>query len=307
MRRPASVARHWLDGGNPREALPWLLAAAREAVRLAAFSDALAPLEPCSRPSRATPRRLRLRAESLDAWATRPRWRPTGRRRMPPASRSARPARQGALAQVKQGDPKGALLALEACGRRSVEGRLCEALAYSGAAALGVGDPADRHGQGRGGRRLALESGDTSSLVIASWAQAAAAHARGDLHRSVWADLQETSHVPHLAVRVFDGHLCITQRFLYGARPYAEVIAFAERPAAEGAAARRGARPRLRRHAARRGRVAAPATCSRRGEHLREGAAAAPRHRRRGGRSAVAATPGRGRAARRPARRGARR
>ena len=44
----------------------------------------------------------------------------------------------------------------------------------------------------------------------------------------MWADLQETRHVPHLALRVFDGHLCITQRFLYGARPYAEVIAFAE-------------------------------------------------------------------------------
>jgi hypothetical protein len=47
-------------------------------------------------------------------------------------------------------------------------------------------------------------------------AQAAAAHARGDLHGSIWADLKETSHLPHLATRVFDGHLCITQRFLYG-------------------------------------------------------------------------------------------
>jgi tetratricopeptide (TPR) repeat protein len=82
-------------------------------------------------------------------------------------------------------------------------------------------------------RRLALESGDTTSLVIASWAQAAAAHARGELHRSVWADLRETGHLPHLAVRVFDGHLCITQRFLYGARPYPEVIAFADALARE--------------------------------------------------------------------------
>jgi ATP/maltotriose-dependent transcriptional regulator MalT len=32
---------------------------------------------------------------------------------------------------------------------------------------------------------------------------------------------------------VFDGQLCILQRFLYGARPYAEVIAFAEGLAAE--------------------------------------------------------------------------
>ena len=47
-------------------------------------------------------------------------------------------------------------------------------------------------------------------------------------HRSVWADLQETSHVPHLALRVFDGHLCITQHFLYGAKPDADVINFAQ-------------------------------------------------------------------------------
>jgi len=32
---------------------------------------------------------------------------------------------------------------------------------------------------------------------------------------------------------VFDGHLCITQRFLYGARPYADVITFAGAVAAE--------------------------------------------------------------------------
>jgi hypothetical protein len=82
-------------------------------------------------------------------------------------------------------------------------------------------------------RRLALETGDEGTLVIASWSNAAAAHARGDLHASVWADLRETSNLPQLAVRVFDGHLCMTQRFLYGSRPYAEVIAFADALAAE--------------------------------------------------------------------------
>jgi DNA-binding SARP family transcriptional activator len=226
---PASVARHWLEGGNAREAMPWLLAAAREALRLAAFSDALRHLEPllASRPDHAEA--LRLRAESLDA---------TGDPAALAAYRLAadaagEPGRddllaKAALAQVKQGDPKGALLALVGVRPVSVEGRLCEALAYSGAAALGVGDPAVGTAKAAIARRLALESGDTTSLVIASWAQAAAAHARGDLHRSVWADLQETSHVPHLALRVFDGHLCITQRFLYGAKPYAEVIGFAQ-------------------------------------------------------------------------------
>jgi tetratricopeptide (TPR) repeat protein len=69
--------------------------------------------------------------------------------------------------------------------------------------------------------------------VVASWAQAAAAHARGDLRGSVRADLRETSALRELAISVFDGQLCITQRLLYGARPYPDVIAFADSFAAE--------------------------------------------------------------------------
>ncbi|MBA2239644.1 MAG: hypothetical protein H0W09_00135 [Solirubrobacterales bacterium] len=39
--------------------------------------------------------------------------------------------------------------------------------------------------------------------------------------------------MPRLAVSVFDGQLCITQRLLYGARPYPDVIAFADSLEAE--------------------------------------------------------------------------
>jgi DNA-binding SARP family transcriptional activator len=232
--RPALIARHWLAGGNQRDAMPWLLAAAREALRLAAFSDTLRHLEPLLAFEPDHAEALRLRAEALDAMgdpAALAAYRLAAEAADEPASHDLRA--KAALAQVKLGDPKGALLALEGLRPTSIEGRLCEALAYSGAAALGVADPAMGTAKAAVARRLALESGDTTSLVIASWAQAAAAHARGELHRSVWADLQETSHVPHLALRVFDGHLCITQRFLYGAKPYADVIAFAEQLAQE--------------------------------------------------------------------------
>ena len=47
------------------------------------------------------------------------------------------------------------------------------------------------------------------------------------------ADLHETHALPKLAVSAFDGQLCITQRLLYGARPYSDVIAFADSLAAE--------------------------------------------------------------------------
>jgi DNA-binding SARP family transcriptional activator len=226
---PAEVARHWREGGRPREAVPWWLAAARDAMRLAAFSDALRHLEPLLAAEPGHPEALRLRAEALDAM---------GEPAALAAYRQAAEAVGGAaahdllakaaLAQVKQGDPKGALALLRGLKPTSVEGLLSEALAYSGAAALGVADPAMGTAKSAVARRLALQSGDTAAIVVASWAQAAAAHARGELHQSVWTDLQETAQVPHLAVRVFDGHLCITQRFLYGARPYADVIAFAD-------------------------------------------------------------------------------
>lgn len=138
-----------------------------------------------------------------------------------------------ALAQIKQGDPVGGLAAIRGAQPRSSMGRINEALAYAGAAALGAADPAMGTRKAAECRRIALETGDRGAIVIAAWAHAAAAHARGDLHDSVLADLRETKDLPALAVRVFDGHLCMTQRFLYGSRPYAEVIAFAEDLTAE--------------------------------------------------------------------------
>lgn len=226
---PALIAQHWIDGGSLRESVPWLLAAAADAVRLAAFSDALRHLEPLLRIQPSHADALRLRAEALDAMgnpAAVAAYRLAADAAGEPGAQNLRA--KGALAQIKQGDPKGALEALEGLRPTSVEGRLCEALTYSGAAALGAVDPVLGTQKSAEARRLALDSGDMATIVVASWAQAAAAHARGELHRSIWADLQETAHVPHLAMRVFDGQLCIAQRFLYGARPYAEVIEFAQ-------------------------------------------------------------------------------
>lgn len=231
---PALVAQHWLDGGHPREAVPYLLAAARDAVRLAAFSDALRHLRPVLAVEPGHAEALRLQAEALDAMgdpAAVGAYRAAALAAGEPLSHDLRA--KGALAMIKQGDPKGALEALVGVKPTSVDGRLSEALTYCGAAALGATDAAMGTRKAAEARRLALQAGDVSAIVTASWAQAAAAHARGELQQSVWADLQDTSQLPHLAVRVFDGQLCILQRFLYGARPYPEVIAFAQGLAAE--------------------------------------------------------------------------
>jgi DNA-binding SARP family transcriptional activator/tetratricopeptide (TPR) repeat protein len=231
---PGLVGQHWLACGDLEQAIPASLAAAREAFRLGACMDVLRHVDPllAQRPQLAEA--LALRAESLDALG-----RP-GALAAYDAAASVAPAElaeelkaKRALATVKMGDPPGALKLLQDVRPTTVAGRLATALAYSGAAALGFGDPSEGARRSAEVRRLALETGDQGTLVIASWSNAAAAHARGELHASVWADLRETSHLPQLAVRVFDGHLCMTQRFLYGAHPYAEVISFADALAAE--------------------------------------------------------------------------
>jgi len=233
---PGLVARHWLDGGRPDEASDWLLTAAAEAVKLGAFADALVHLEPMleHRPDHAEG--LCLRAEALDALGDSgapAAYAAAARVVGEPAAHDLR-AKQ-ALAQVKLGDPAGGLEVLEGVEPETVDGRLAEALALCGAAALGFGDPELGTAKAAEARQLALQSGDPAALVVASWAHAAAAHARGELRSSVRADLHETHALPRLAVSVFDGQLCITQRLLYGARPYPDVIAFADSLAAEAA------------------------------------------------------------------------
>jgi DNA-binding SARP family transcriptional activator/tetratricopeptide (TPR) repeat protein len=231
---PGLVGQHWLAAGEVDRALSCSLAAAREAFRLGTYEDVLRHVDPLLAYRPQQPEALALRAEAMDALG-----RPGTLAAYAAAAEVAQQEQahelraKRALAQVKMSDPQGALKYLQDVHPTTVAGRLAEALAYSGAAALGFGDPANGTLRAAEVRRLALEAGDEGTLVIASWAQAAAAHARGDLHGSVWADLKETSHLPQLAVRVFDGHLCITQRFLYGSRPYSDVIAFADSLAAE--------------------------------------------------------------------------
>lgn len=231
---PARLAHHWWRGARPDRAMAHALAAAERAVELGAFPDARRALDPVLAHDPHHPRALAVAAEALDLEGD-----PRALTAYDAAIAVAAPgdvddlrAARG-LAQIKQGDPHGAVRALKGVQPVSVSGRLALALAHAGAAALGATDPERGTLLAGRARRLALEAGDRASLVIASWAQAAAAHARGELHDSVFRDLRETQDVPHLALRVFDGHLCITQRFLYGARPYDEVIHFADSLTAE--------------------------------------------------------------------------
>lgn len=225
---PGIVAMHLLEGNSAEEAGEWLLEAARQASTLGAYADAIGYLDRLLEFDAENPEALAIRAESLDA---------RGERSAPEAYARAAVAggpeaddllAKRGLALVKLGDPPAGLAGLEDLKPVTLMGRISHALAFAGAAALGFGDP--RVGSERAGaaRRLAIESGDPDAVAVASWANAAAAHANGELRESVETDLRDTYNLSKLAVSVFDGQLCITQRLLYGARPYPDVIGFAD-------------------------------------------------------------------------------
>ncbi|WP_344214651.1 ATP-binding protein [Kribbella sancticallisti] len=236
----AVIAGHWLAGGRPDEAIGWQLAAARHAVKLGALRDGLGYLEVLLEHAPTHAAALCLKAETLEA---------LGDERAPGAYAAAAEVASAedrheikakqALASVRAGDPAGAIEALEGIEPRSIDGRLAQALAMCGAAAMGMADPARGELKAVEIRRLAVASGQPAAIVIASWAEAAAAHARGDLPRLLTTGLRDTHALPELAVTIFDGQLCVAERLLYGGRPYPEVIAFAD--ALEAEAKRLGA------------------------------------------------------------------
>src|SRR5690606_6599209 len=146
----AVVAHHWLAGGRPAEAAGWLLEAARRAVALGGVADALHHLDALlgHEPGHAAARRLR--ADALDALGD-----PSA-----PAAYAAAAAAAGrdeaddlltrrALAQLKAGDPDGALATAEGPRPASLDGRLAAAATRGrrrGPAGAGGGCP------GPGGR-----------------------------------------------------------------------------------------------------------------------------------------------------------
>lgn len=240
---PAAIAQHWLAGGRPAEGVAWLAAAARGAVKLGAFADAMGYLDTLLDHAPEHPAGLRLRAEALEA---------LGDMRAPAAYAAAARVVSGpewhdirakqALASVRAGNPAAAIEVLDGVQPATVEGRIAYALALCGAAAMGFADPEVGARTAAETRRLAVESGDPAAILIATWAEAAAAHVQGTLPEVIQAGLAETASLPALATSVFDGQLCVAERLLYGRQPYPEVIAFADalRSEAERLGAARG-------------------------------------------------------------------
>jgi DNA-binding SARP family transcriptional activator len=232
---PELIAEHWLRGERPGEAVDWLLRAARHAVGVGAFADALGQVERLLVEEPEHTDALCLRAEILDA---------LGDPRAPDAYAAAAAAvgdpeaqelrARQALAQIKASDPESALRTLADVTPRSAAGRLAEALTLSAAAAIGrYGDAETAALKAQEAHDLAVAIGDPGAILDATWAQALAAHAQGELPARLREYLHRSHDLPGLATRLFDGQLCVTERMLYGGLPNDEIIAFAEGLAAE--------------------------------------------------------------------------
>jgi DNA-binding SARP family transcriptional activator/tetratricopeptide (TPR) repeat protein len=232
---PELIADHWLKGNQRGEAVVWLLAAARRAVGVGAFADALAQIELLLIEKPAHRDGLCLRAEILDA---------LGDNRAPEAYAAAATAlgdpeaqelrARQALAQLKASDPDGALRTLEGITPKTTVGRLAEALTLSAAAAIGRYADADTAAaKAEEAHKLAVELGDPGAILDATWAHALAAHAKGELPARLREYLRATHDLPELATRVFDGQLCVTERMLHGGLPNDEIVTFADNLAAE--------------------------------------------------------------------------
>jgi tetratricopeptide (TPR) repeat protein len=232
---PGLIAEHWVRGERPQEAIVWMLAAARRAVEVGAFADALVQIDRLLAEAPTHHDALCLRAEALDA---------LGDNRAPGAYAAAADAvgepeaqelrARQALAQLKASDPDSALRTLQGVTPRTTVGRLAEALTLSAAAAIGRYADADMAAaKADEAHRLALELGDPGAVLDATWAHALAAHAKGELPARLRDYLRATHELPELATRVFDGQLCVTERMLYGGLPNDEIIAFADSLATE--------------------------------------------------------------------------
>ena len=227
--RPGAVAHHWLEGGRPDRAVEWLLRAAVDAIGLGGYPAAVVHLDRIIEHDPGHAEALRKRAAALDAMGD-PRviaaYDDAARVASSEEVHELRPLQ--ALAMVKLGDPAGGMRVVNGAEPKRLESQLAKALAYCGAGLMGHADPAVGTRLAAEGRQLALRAGDPASIVVASWAQAGAAHAQGELRTSLRTDLHDTQSLPRLAVSVFDGQLCITQRLLYGSRPYDDVIRWAD-------------------------------------------------------------------------------
>ena len=224
---PARVVHHLLAAGRAREAVPWLLRAAREAIEVGAHADALAAAERALVIVPRDPTFLILRADAMNGLGDRgaPGAYSVAMAVTPGPERSALAVRR-AKALILAGDVPAAVetLATIESVPPEVHGQLHVA---RGLASWCTGSLDDAEEHGLEAKRLAEETGSVRDFVDATMVLAMVAHERGAWPQRLSLDLLDTHVRPDLAAVVIDAHLCVAESYLYGGVPYSEVILFA--------------------------------------------------------------------------------
>ncbi|MGI5240727.1 ATP-binding protein [Dactylosporangium sp. CA-139066] len=239
---PTRIGHHLLAAGEPRTAVPYVLAAAETTAAVGAYRDALSLVDSVRSAAGGddVARALALRADLLGAMGdpgALPAYRQAINRAGPHERRRLR-ARMAWIA-LHAGEFDTAAAALDGLQPDGGPHDGAILLARGGLAyftgdldaALAAADEAGRSVDGNSGWER-LEMISLKGLI---------SHNRGRWSRLLWTELHRTRNDPGLATVVFDSHLCVAEYFLYGATPYAKVIEMANglRETAERAGALR--------------------------------------------------------------------
>jgi hypothetical protein len=252
---PELIAAHWLDGLRPREAVPWLLAAARRAAALGAFADARGHLERLLDAQPGHHEALALRAETLDA---------LGDSRAPARTRRGRSGRRAgrprSCAPARRSPSSRRAIPAARCGRSRARGpgrpRACSRRrSRSAPPRRSAGTPTP--GPRREGRRRPTSSPSASTTRARSSTPRGRRRSPptpwGELPARLRQYLRSTHELPELATRSSTASSASPSACCFGGLPNEEIIAFAGALGRRGRAPRRGARAGVRPHPARRG------------------------------------------------------
>jgi DNA-binding SARP family transcriptional activator/tetratricopeptide (TPR) repeat protein len=230
-RSPARIGHHLVQGGQPAEAVPWILTAAETEAALGAYRDALATLDTvrafASGAERA--RLLALRADLLSA---------CGDLGAVLAYREALAATsdpgtrvwvrtQLARAATYAGDLDTAELALAGLELDGGENDAALLLARGNLAYFRHDFAAADEAAAEAHRRIGLGTGGSWRLFSLIALQGLLAHHRGEWFQRLRAELRGGIRRPDLVAGIFDSHLCVAEYLLYGPTPYDDVIALA--------------------------------------------------------------------------------
>jgi DNA-binding SARP family transcriptional activator len=241
---PARVAHHLIAGERPREAVPWLVDAVRDAMRVGAWADALALAETAlahaDGPTRSEllEQRAELRLLTGD---------PAAALAYADAIAAAPPERRTrlhsrlALAHLAEGRIDAAAACLGGVDSGD-EGEAARLALIRGVVAWHAGDVEEARRLAERAESAILVHGTPGEMRMALNLRGLVAHSEGDWTHALRLQLAGARSAPELEAMLFDSYLCVGEFLLSEGHPYGRIVAAADdlRQLATDAGARRG-------------------------------------------------------------------